>query len=220
MNFNMPQRRTFLFANYAWNNQRNDADGAFSLPANNYDLAAEWGRAAAVPRHIASAVFNTALMRSLRLAVSTTARAGSPYTITTGRDDNGDTVFNDRPAGTRPQQRHRRGHVGRGGAPDLRVRVRRASRRPTGAPVGQMVVMRMGGGAGDLLGGLGGGGAENKRVRIELFVVGGERLQQREPDGLLGRDDVAVLRPADDGGAGAEDRPRDEGRFLATDSVF
>jgi hypothetical protein len=29
----------------------------------------------------------------------------------------------------------------------------------------------MGGGAGDLLGGLGGGGAENKRVRIELFVA-------------------------------------------------
>ena len=59
MNFNIPQRRTFLFANYAWNNQRNDADGAFSLPADSYDLAAEWGRAAAVPRHIASAVFNT-----------------------------------------------------------------------------------------------------------------------------------------------------------------
>jgi hypothetical protein len=39
-----------------------------------------------------------------------------------------------------------------------------------GTPGGQMVVMRMGGGAGDLLGALGGGGAENKRIRLEFFV--------------------------------------------------
>ena len=76
LNFNLPARRTFLFANYAWNRQRNDADGAFSLPADSYDLAAEWGRAAGVPRHIASAVLNTTLMKSLRLGVSTAARGG------------------------------------------------------------------------------------------------------------------------------------------------
>ena len=169
MNFNIPQRRTFLFANYAWNNQRNDADGPFSLPANNYDLAAEWGRAGGVPRHIASAVLNTTLTGNLRLAVSTTARAGAPYTITTGRDDNGDTVFNDRPEGA-----ERNGVTGEA-AWDMAARLTYAfgfGEKPasTGAPGGQMVVMRMGGGAGDLLGGLGGGGAENKRVRIELFV--------------------------------------------------
>jgi len=89
----------FLFANYAWNNQRNDADGPFALPADSYDLAAEWGRAAGVPRHTASAILNTNLTRNLRLGVSTTGRSGTPYTVTTGRDDNGDTVFNDRPAG-------------------------------------------------------------------------------------------------------------------------
>ena len=54
-----------------------------------------------MPRHIASAVLNTSLTKSLRLGVSTSARAGAPYTVTTGRDDNGDTVFNDRPAGAR-----------------------------------------------------------------------------------------------------------------------
>jgi hypothetical protein len=31
--------------------------------------------------------------------LSVVARSGSPYNITTGRDDNGDTVFNDRPEG-------------------------------------------------------------------------------------------------------------------------
>jgi len=42
MNVNVPQRRMFLFANLAWIRQRNDAVGAFSLPADSYDLAAEW----------------------------------------------------------------------------------------------------------------------------------------------------------------------------------
>ena len=99
MNINHPRTRTFVFANYAYNNQRNDADSAFSLPAGSYDLAAEWGRASGVPRHIASAVVNTNVTRSIRFGVSTAARSAAPYTITTGRDDNGDTVFNDRPAG-------------------------------------------------------------------------------------------------------------------------
>jgi hypothetical protein len=185
MNFNLPQRRTFLFANYSWNNQRNDADGAFSLPANSYDLAAEWGRAAGVPRHIASAVLNTTLMRHLRLAVSTTARAGAPYTITTGRDDNGDTVLNDRPAGTT------RNSVTGSAMWDMAARLTYAfgfGEKPpsTGGPVGQMVVMRMGGGAGDLLGGLGGGGAENKRVRIELFVSAANVFNNVNPMGYSG----------------------------------
>ena len=43
LNFNIPKRRTFLFANYQFNRQLSDADGAFSLPADSYDLAAEWG---------------------------------------------------------------------------------------------------------------------------------------------------------------------------------
>ena len=185
MNVNIPQRRTFLFANYAWTNVRNDADGAFSLPANSYDLAAEWGRAGGVPRHIASAVVNTTLMRNLRLGVSTSARSGTPYTITTGRDENGDTVFNDRPAGTA------RNSVTGAAMWDMAARLTYAfgfGERPpaSGTPTGQMVVMRMGGGAGDLLGGLSGGGAENKRIRIELFVSASNVFNNVNPMGYSG----------------------------------
>jgi hypothetical protein len=185
MNFNIPQRRTFLFANYSWNNQRNDADGAFSLPADSYDLAAEWGRASAVPRHIASAVFNTTVLRRFRLGVSTTARTGSPYTITTGRDDNADSVLNDRPAGTS------RNSVTGAAFWDVAARLTYAfgfGDKPaaTGTPGGQMVVMRMGGGAGDLLGGLGGGGAENKRIRFELFVSASNVFNNVNPMGYSG----------------------------------
>jgi hypothetical protein len=169
MNFNIPARRTFLFANYSYNNQRNDADGPFGLPADSYDLAAEWGRAGGVPRHIASAVLNTTMTKNVRLAVSTSARAGAPYTITTGRDDNGDTVFNDRPAET-PRNSVTGEHIW-----DMAARLTYAfgfgEKPASSSPGGQMVMIRMGGGgAGDLLGGFSGGGADNKRVRIELFV--------------------------------------------------
>ena len=55
LNLNVPSRRTMLFANYSWIRQANDADGPFSLPADSYDLAGEWGPAAGVPRHSSAA---------------------------------------------------------------------------------------------------------------------------------------------------------------------
>jgi len=186
MNFNFPKTRTFMFANYGYNNQRNDADSAFSLPANSYDLAAEWGRASGIARHMTSAVMNTNLTRSLRLSVSTTARAGAPYTVTTGRDDNGDTVFNDRPAGTR------RNSVTGAANWDMAARLTYAfgfgERTQSGAgPGGQTVMIRMvGGGAGDLLGGLPGGGADSKRVRFELFVSASNIFNNVNPMGYSG----------------------------------
>jgi hypothetical protein len=185
LNFNYPKRRMFLFANYAFNRQYSDADGAFSLPANSYDLAAEWGRVTGVPRHIASAVLNTNVTKALRVAVSASARAGAPYNITTGRDDNGDTVFNDRPAG-----------VGRNTLTahsmwDAAARLTYAfgfGERPASAGPGgpQMIMIRGGGGAGDLLGSLGGGGAENKRIRFELFVAASNLLNRVNPMGYSG----------------------------------
>jgi hypothetical protein len=184
MNFNIPARRTFLFANYSYNRQRNDADGPFSLPADNYNLAAEWGRAGGVPRHIASAVLNTTLVKNLRMAVSTSARAGLPYTITTGRDDNGDTVFNDRPVGTGR-------NTATGAATwDIAARMTYAfgfGQRPASAGGGgqQVIMVRGGGGAGDLLGALG-GGAENKRVRIEFFVAASNLVNNVNPLGYSG----------------------------------
>jgi hypothetical protein len=186
LNFNIPKRRTFLFANYAWNRQRNDADGPFSLPANSYDLAAEWGPAGGVPRHVASAVMNTNLVKNLRLAVSTSARAGAPYNITTGRDDNGDTVFNDRPSGTG------RNSARSAGTFDVAARLTYAfgfGQRPpsTGGPMGQTILIRnVGGGAGDLLGAMGGGGAENKRLRIEVFVSASNLFNNVNPLGYSG----------------------------------
>jgi hypothetical protein len=51
---------------------------------------------------------------------------------------------------------------------------------------GQMMVVRMGGGAGDLLGGLPGGGAEDKRVRIEIFIAASNVFNNVNPMGYSG----------------------------------
>ena len=53
---------------------------------------------------------------------------------------------------------------------------------------GQTMVMRVGGpaGAGDMLGMLGGGGAEDKRVRFEVYVSAQNLLNHVNPIGFSG----------------------------------
>ncbi|HET7217304.1 MAG TPA: carboxypeptidase regulatory-like domain-containing protein, partial [Vicinamibacterales bacterium] len=98
-NLNLPWHRTFLFVNYSFAKAQNDTDGPFSLPADSYDLAAEWGPASNDVRHRLTGMFNMNLWKGFKLATSFNANSATPYTITTGHDDNGDTVSNDRPAG-------------------------------------------------------------------------------------------------------------------------
>lgn len=77
----------------------NDFDGIFDLPADNYNMSLERGVSGLDRRHFLTGSLNFTLFKKLQ--VTPVFRLGSalPYTITTGRDDNGDTVFNDRPAG-------------------------------------------------------------------------------------------------------------------------
>ncbi len=183
MNWSVPSRRLILFANYTWTDQKNDSDGPFSLPADSYNPAAEWARASGVPRHIGSVVLSTNVTTSLRLGVSSTARSGVPYTVTTGADNNGDTVFNDRPAGIG------RNTVTTTGAWDVAARLTYGfgfGQRPTPAGGTQMIMIRSEGGAGDLLGGLSGTGASTKRVRFELFVSAANLLNRVNLQGYSG----------------------------------
>ncbi len=98
-NLNLPWHRTFLFFNYTLGHAMNESDGPFSLPADNLDLRAEWGPTPYDARHRASAMFNMNLWKGFKLATMVNSSSGLPYNITTGFDDNHDTVSNDRPAG-------------------------------------------------------------------------------------------------------------------------
>ena len=68
------------------------------VPVDSYDLRKEWGNTVD-PRHIFSASVNARLPLDVYLTTVIEARSGGFYTISTGKDDNGDGVSNDRPPG-------------------------------------------------------------------------------------------------------------------------
>jgi hypothetical protein len=190
VNVNLPSRRTLVFANYSWIRQRNDADGPFSLPADSYNLAAEWGPAAAVPRHLFSSMVNTTVKQNIRLGLTITGRSGTPYNITTGRDDNADTIFNDRPAGVGRNSARTKGVWDVGARVSYAFGFGERAAGGVGVPGGAptVIVQRVGAGdgGGGLLNAIGGGGAEDKRLRFELFASAQNLFNHVNPTGYSG----------------------------------
>ena len=78
--------------------QRNNTEGTFSVPfTGTPDL--EWGPANQDVRHRFNMGVNSQALRNLNMFVSMNVSSAPPYTIRTGRDDNADLIFNDRPTG-------------------------------------------------------------------------------------------------------------------------
>ena len=87
-----------VFAGYLNFSFRTDADTPFSQPQSSYDFRGEWARPFWLARH---RFFLTNIINfswKLRLATTINAASGTPFNITTGRDNNGDGSFNDRPS--------------------------------------------------------------------------------------------------------------------------
>ncbi|MCA1585646.1 MAG: TonB-dependent receptor [Acidobacteria bacterium] len=99
MNLRVPSRRLFGNVMYQWANTRNYADSPLSLPASSLNPNADWGPAAQDIRHRIFLMANVPILLGVRAGFNVQGSSAPPYTITTGRDDNGDTVFNDRPEG-------------------------------------------------------------------------------------------------------------------------
>lgn len=70
---------------------------AASFVSNQYDPMADYGRAAFDVRHRAFIGGNVSLPHGFSLFPFVIINSGAPYSITTGQDNNGDSVFNDRP---------------------------------------------------------------------------------------------------------------------------
>jgi hypothetical protein len=90
--------RVMLFGFYSYGIANSDADRGASLPANQYDLASEWGRSMMDIRHRVVMGGNVSGPWGFTMNPFVMYRSGMPFNITTGRDNNGDTVFTDRPA--------------------------------------------------------------------------------------------------------------------------
>jgi hypothetical protein len=92
-------RNFALFVNYTLSWTDGDADSPMALPANSYDLHPEWGPAFTDRRNFLNITSMLTLPHGFRLTPFVVISSGGPFNITTGQDDNLDTVINDRPAG-------------------------------------------------------------------------------------------------------------------------
>jgi len=89
----------FWNINYLLMKNTNEADSPFSLPSNNFNLHADRGPSAQDFRHLISGFISKRLPMGFTISTIFQATSALPYNITTGFDDNGDTVINDRPFG-------------------------------------------------------------------------------------------------------------------------
>ena len=94
-------RRIIGMVMYQLGSVRNFADSATALPADSNNPDADWGPAAQDVRHRVFFNFNTPIVSGIRAGLNVQGASALPYNVTTGFDDNGDTVFNDREPGTK-----------------------------------------------------------------------------------------------------------------------
>jgi hypothetical protein len=197
LNLRLPSRRMFGTIMYQWANTRNVADSPLSLPSNSNDPDADWGPSAQDVRHRLFLLANVPLVLGIRAGLNVQGSSALPYTITTGLDDNGDTVFNDRPSGVgrnsargasqwnvglRVNRSFSLGGTAPGGGPPV----------PFGGPIG---AQRLPGGGG---GGEGGGPqmivmqASNARYRLDIYVQAFNLLNHTNLNAFVGN----LLSPA------------------------
>jgi len=84
-------------ASYALTSAHGNTSGPNAFPSNSADLEADYGRTSFDVRHYAT-VFLGINGPGFRIVPSVFASSGQPFDITVGRDLNGDSIFNDRPA--------------------------------------------------------------------------------------------------------------------------
>ncbi|MEN6532545.1 MAG: carboxypeptidase regulatory-like domain-containing protein [Bryobacteraceae bacterium] len=87
-----------LFGFYMLGKAESNADGSSGFPANQYDLSGEWGRASFDTRHRMFIGGSISAPLGVQMSPFITASSGRPFNITIGKDLNGDSVYNDRPA--------------------------------------------------------------------------------------------------------------------------
>jgi hypothetical protein len=96
---NQPTHKYFsLFFGYLNFHFNSDTDTPTTLPQSSYDLSGEWSRPSWQSRHQAFMVSSINLPWKLRASLSLDSASGTPFNITTGRDNNGDGNFTDRPS--------------------------------------------------------------------------------------------------------------------------
>ncbi len=95
---NQSSNRHFnFFSGYLWFDFRTDADHPFLLAQSSYNADGEWARPFWQASHRVFVVGLINLPWKMRASTEVNLATGAPFNITTGRDNNGDGNFNDRP---------------------------------------------------------------------------------------------------------------------------
>ncbi len=97
-NTNIRLKTVTVFGFYVNGHARGDSDGAGTSPANPYNFDGEYGRSSFDVRHRFVMGGNYRAKWGVSFSPFIMASSGSPFNITTGRDLNGDSFFNDRPS--------------------------------------------------------------------------------------------------------------------------
>lgn len=86
-----------LFGYYTLNYANSNTDGISFFPSNQYNLAADYGRAEFDYRQRLFLGGTLGLPYMFRLSPFLIASSGRPFNVTSGADSNGDSLFTDRP---------------------------------------------------------------------------------------------------------------------------
>lgn len=98
-------------AQYTLSKTYNDTSGVSYFPGNSYFPANDWARADTDARHRFNLLGTFALSHFAKLGTAFSVYSGMPVTVTTGSDENGDGISNDRPAGVPRNSLHGPGFV-------------------------------------------------------------------------------------------------------------
>lgn len=87
-----------VYGNYTVGKKYSDTDGPYTVAADSLHPASEYGAAADDQRQQLLAGATLHVFSGLLIDSTATFASGRPFNITTGSDNNGDTVFTDRPS--------------------------------------------------------------------------------------------------------------------------
>ena len=158
-------RRGSVNVNYNLGRQRSNSDGAFSVPFSG-SPDGEWGPANNDVRHRLNLGLNSQALKNTNVFLSLSYSSANPYTIRTGSDDNGDLIFNDRPAGVGRNTERGDGMLNINANASYTIPLGKQPQAPPSGPAGgPMTIM-----AGDRVMVMGGGPGGASRYRLTFSI--------------------------------------------------
>jgi hypothetical protein len=91
-------QRFSLISGYLYSGFRTNAENPNAFPQSTYTHTHDWARPTGTPTHSLFAVIIYSFPFTIGSTTNLSIASGAPYDVTTGSDNNGDGVFNDRPS--------------------------------------------------------------------------------------------------------------------------